>query len=167
MSREDGLEREHGPRQFASAGHFAKRTGRFAGVRREHQLEVFRSARGHIPLGRQRHRLQHGIELRLGHAEIGEVLFGFADEFLRDLGPRLAQRGRGILQLREGFLQCLLNSREVVFLLLEPGLLRIQRIAILEEFVRRLPVAGLQLLEEPEARFHFTKALGVGLEPLG
>ena len=122
---------------------------------------------GHRVVGK-RDQLDRRVELRLRHAQVGEVLLRVGRELLRDLrrAPCSARVAASFISAHAAA-QCRVDAGEVVLLLLKLGFLRVERVAIRDQFVRRLAVARLELLQERDALLDLLQPVGVGLESLG
>ena len=172
VRREHGLQRKHSPRQFAAAGDLPQRPRRLAGVGGQHEFEVVDARGGHVAghrvVGQRRSTSSTASSFAFFMLQVGEVLLRLGRELLRHLRAGRAQRRRGLLQLRprrpaarrrcpRGRLPA--SEVDVSF--------ASSVVAIGDQFVRRLAVARLQLLEERDPLLDLFEPLGVGLEPLG
>ena len=172
VGREHRLQGQHRPRQFAAAGDLPQRPGRLAGVGREHQFEVVDARGGHVAgqrvVGQRRSTSMTASSFALRHLQVGEVLLGLGRELLRHLRRGLAQRRRGLLQVGERRPAARRRCRrgrppasEAIVSFASSV------VAVGDQFVRRLAVPRLQLLQERDPLLDLFQPLGVGLEPLG
>ncbi len=159
-----GLRRQGHAGKLAARRDFPQRPRLFAGVGREHDLDVIRA----VFAGRRRQRViaqVRGVDLdvdpRVGQAERLQVLLDGAGEFPARLPPRVHERRGGRFQPIPGLAERAIQERQVGLVVLDRRQLRLDLVAVRLQGVGRAAEPRREPAIMGQSGFDGFQALGV------